>query len=95
MGTFGGTREGILQRFSEEGSLVTKGTRATELVGRQGLPTEGAHLVKRAAHFTFVLKLGSKPFHPKEKYKGILKLQESISSDKIKFQISGKLTYGR
>lgn len=52
-----------------------------------------AHLVVRVTHFAFVLKLGSKHSHPKEKYKGILKLQESISSDKIKFQTSGKLTH--
>lgn len=52
-----------------------------------------AHLVQRATHFVFVLKLGSKHSHPKEKYKGILKLQEPISSDKIKLQTSGKLMH--
>lgn len=97
VGTFGGTGRASCRKLVRKAAWTPGEPGLQSWQEHRGSQQKeiflSAHLVQRATHFVFVLKLGSKHSHPKEKYKGILKLQEPISSDKIKFQTSDKLMH--
>lgn len=97
MGTFGGTGRASCRKLVRKAAWTPGEPGLQSWQEHRGSQQKeiflSAHLVQGATHFVFVLKLGSKHSHPKEKYKGILKLQEPISSDKIKFQTSDKLIH--